>query len=446
MKKKSILLPVLLLWLFLGMMVSCRKDQPEVSVSADTQSAAVAIQWFEKLRELTKVCPGFSPPVASRAFGYSGVALYESVVGGMPGYRSLEGNLTVLRNVPKPEPGKLYYWPASANAALSYMAQQLYANMPPGQLDSIKALERRLQQDFSADADAETMERSAEFGRRVAEHVFDWSVGDGGHEGYKKNFPSSYIPPVAPGAWKPTAPNSQIALQPYWGFNREIIPGIINFSQPVPPKTYSTDPNTAFYAQALEVYATVNNLTQEERTIAFYWSDDPGDPGTPPGHSISIATQVLQMEKASLALAAETYCKVGIAVSDAFVSCWRCKYHFNLLRPITYIRENIDVSWSTVLSTPPFPEYTSGHSVQSGATAQVLSDLFGYNYHFTDRTHEHRTDIDGSPRSYDSFFDMADEAAISRLYGGIHYRDAIEIGVEQGIKIGQAVRDISAFK
>ncbi len=190
----------------------------------------------------------------------------------------------------------------------------------------------------------------------------------------------------------------------------------------------------------------MNNLTQEERTIAFYWSDDPGDPGTPPGHSISIATQVLQMEKASLALAAETYCKVGIAVSDAFVSCWRCKYHFNLLRPITYIRENIDVSWSTVLSTPPFPEYTSGHSVQSGATAQVLSDLFGYNYHFTDRTHEHRTDIDGSPRSYDSFFDMADEAAISRLYGGIHYRDAIEIGVEQGIKIGQAVRDISAFK
>lgn len=446
MKKRSLLLPGLLLWLFLGMMASCRKDQAELPAGADMQSADAAIQWFEKLRELTKVCPGFSPPVASRAFAYSGIALYESVVAGMPGYQSLEGSLTVLRNVPKPETGKLYYWPASANAALSYMAQHLYANMPAEQLDSVKALEQRLTQSFLADADGEIIDRSVEFGRRVAEIIFDWSAGDGGHEGYKKNFPAGYVAATGPGTWKPTAPNFQNALQPYWGFNREIIPGSINFSQPVPPKPYSTDPNSPFYIQALEVYATVNNLTAEEKTIARYWSDDPGIPGTPPGHSISIATQVLEKEKASLALAAETYCKTGMAISEAFVSCWRCKYHFNLLRPITYIRENIDDTWNTLLATPPFPEYTSGHSVQSGAAAQVLSDLFGYNYAFTDRTHEYRTDIDGSPRSYGSFFDMADEAAVSRLYGGIHYRDAIEVGLEQGRKIGQAVRDIPAFK
>lgn len=446
MGKKTFFLPVLFLLVFMGMMVSCRKEQPEIQINADKQSAEVAVQWFEKLRELTKVCPGFSPPVASRAFAYSGIALYESVVAGMPGYRSLEGSLTVLKNLPKPEPDKNYYWPACANAALSYMAQHLYANMPVDHLDSVKALELRLQLEFSAEADAETIERSAAFGRQVAENVFDWSNGDGGGEGYKRNFPSGFVAPAGPGLWKPTAPNYQNALQPYWGFNREIIPGSINYSQPVPPKTFSTDPGSPFYAQALEVYTVVNNLTQEEKTIARYWSDDPGLPGTPPGHSISIATQVLEKENASLALAAETYCKLGIAISDAFVSCWRCKYHFNLLRPITYIQEYMDNGWNSLLTTPPFPEYTSGHSVQSGAAAQVLSDLFGYNYAFTDRTHEHRTDIDGSPRSYDSFFDMAQEAAISRLYGGIHYRDAIEVGIGQGIKIGQLVREISAFK
>lgn len=446
MGKKTFFLSVLLLLYFIGMMVSCRKEQPEIQINANKQSAEIAVQWFEKLRELTKVCPGFSPPVASRAFAYSGVALYESVVPGMPGYSSLEGSLTVLRNLPTVESGKIYYWPASANAALSYMAQRLYANMPADQLDSVKAMEQRFLQEFVAEAEVETIERSADFGRRVAEKIFDWSTGDGGNEGYKKNFPASFVAPEGPGLWKPTAPTYQKALQPYWGFNREIVPGSINYSQPVSPEAFSSDPASPFYAQAWEVYTVTKNLSAEQKIIAEFWSDDPGVPGTPPGHSISIATQVLQKEKASLALAAETYCKLGVALSDAFVSCWRCKYHFNLLRPITYIQENIDNNWVPLLVTPPFPEYTSGHSVQSGAAAQVLSDLFGNNYAFTDRTHEHRTDINGAPRSYNSFFEMADEAALSRLYGGIHYRDAIEIGVSQGIKIGQLVNNIPAFK
>ncbi|MEK7254452.1 MAG: vanadium-dependent haloperoxidase, partial [Bacteroidota bacterium] len=208
---------------------------------------------------------------------------------------------------------------------------------------------------------------------------------------------------------------------------------------PVAHPEFSTDPTSAFYAEAFEVYTVTSSLTDEQIKIAHFWSDDPGKTGTPPGHSISVASQVLALENASLEEAAETFAKVGLAVHDAFISCWKCKYDYNLMRPVTFILEHFDDTYTTLLTTPPFPEYTSGHSVQSGASAQVLTDLFGDNYAFTDHTHEARTDIDGSPRSFDSFFEMAEEAAISRLYGGIHFNAAIENGVEQGKQIGQQI-------
>jgi hypothetical protein len=151
---------------------------------------------------------------------------------------------------------------------------------------------------------------------------------------------------------------------------------------------------------------------------------------------VSIATQLLRAQEASLMKAVEVYAKVGIAVSDAFVACWNTKYRYNLLRPVTYIRSQIDPTWLPLLSTPPFPEYTSGHSVQSGAAFSVLAAEFGEHTTFTDRTHDDR----GLPaRQFHSFNDAAREAAISRLYGGIHYRPAIDCGLEQGRRIGQAV-------
>ncbi|HEV8675305.1 MAG TPA: vanadium-dependent haloperoxidase [Methylomirabilota bacterium] len=152
---------------------------------------------------------------------------------------------------------------------------------------------------------------------------------------------------------------------------------------------------------------------------------------TPPGHSVSILTEVIRAHGFALDLAAEAYARLGIAVADAFIACWRTKFHYNLLRPVTYIRAVIDAGWTPVLTTPPFPEYTSGHSVQSGAAAQVLTDMLG-PLPFIDQTHL-------PPRAFDSFFEAAEEAAISRLYGGIHFRPAIERGLEQGICVGQAV-------
>jgi hypothetical protein len=434
--KSNTIFLVILISVFSG----CQKD-PEFKTSqtAEQQPLTVATKWFEQFYALTKASPGFTPPVAARAFGYAGVALYESVVPGIPTHQSLGTKLNGLPKMPTPNLGQNYYWPACANAAMAYLARNLYANMPNAQLEVVNQLEKQMVETFSSFADSETLNRSKVFGQSIGEAIYIWSMIDGGHEGYNKNFPENYAAPTGPGKWVPTAPSFQRALQPYWGSNREFVTGIISQSQTLTPLTYSTSNTSPFFSQALEVYTVTNSLNKDQEIIAHYWSDDPGIGGTPPGHSVNIATQILTKENASLALAAETYCKVSIAVADAFISCWKSKYEFNLLRPITYIRDVIDSTWTPILNTPPFPEYSSGHSVQSSATAQVLSDLFGYRYSFIDRTHEMRKDIVGTPRLFASFFDYAEEAAISRLYGGIHFRDGIHFGLKQGRIIGEEV-------
>jgi hypothetical protein len=189
----------------------------------------------------------------------------------------------------------------------------------------------------------------------------------------------------------------------------------------------------------LEVYEVSQALTDEQIIIARFWADDPGQTATPPGHSISILTQILQQEEASLALAAEAYARLGMAVADSFIGCWYTKYVYDLIRPVTHIQQNYEDGWMPVVNTPPFPEYTSGHSVQTAAAATVLTSLFGDEYEFTDHTHDA---LNLEPRTFTSFTLMAEEAAISRLYGGIHYRAAIEVGVEQGKCIGEQVNAV----
>jgi hypothetical protein len=270
----------------------------------------------------------------------------------------------------------------------------------------------------------------------VAAAVLEWARGDGGHEGYLRNFPADYVPPAGPGLWTPTPPGFQSALQPTWGTNRCLALASGDVCAPGPPPRYSAEPGSEFFAEAVEVYEAVNVLTDEQWAIAQFWSDDPGVTATPPGHSVSILTQVLDQQGASLEDAAQAYARVGIAVADAFIACWRTKYQHNLLRPISYVHEHIDPNWGPLpLATPPFPEYTSGHSVQSAATATVLTDLFG-PIGLVDDTHAAR----GLPaRNFGSFTELADEAAISRLYGGIHFRSAIEAGLHQGQCIGHTI-------
>jgi hypothetical protein len=202
---------------------------------------------------------------------------------------------------------------------------------------------------------------------------------------------------------------------------------------------FSVAAGSQFYRDAVEVYDASNALTAEQVEIALFWSDDPGATPTPPGHSISILNQTIEADGLDLGRAAEAYLKVGIAVSDAFITCWNTKYRYNLVRPVTYIRDLIDGEWSPLLTTPPFPEYTSGHSVQSGAAFGVMADLFGDQHSLVDHTHDGRG---VTPRTFTSFSQCAEEAAISRLYGGIHFKPAIELGLGQGRCVANAIANL----
>jgi hypothetical protein len=399
--------------------------------------AAVATAWFDLALTLVRTTPGFSPPVAARALAYAGVTVYEAVVRGSREYESLDRVLPGLWGLPGGR--RNLHWPAVANAGLSRVLGWLFATTTAPNQHAIDALESSFADRFRAELSRREFRASVDRGREVARTVFDWSRSDGGHDGYLRNFPPTYVPPIGPGLWVPTPPAFQSALQPTWGANRCLA---ITDGTTCPPgdhTPFSEDAASAFYAEAVEVYDAVNDRTPEQEAVARFWSDDPGATSTPPGHSVSVATQILRREDASLMAAAEVYAKVGIAVADAFVACWNTKYRYNLLRPVTFIQRLIDPEWSPLLVTPPFPEYTSGHSVQSGAAFTVLADVFGDDHAFEDHTHDH---LGLAPRRFGSFSEAASEAAISRLYGGIHYRPAIERGLEQGRCIADAVSSL----
>jgi hypothetical protein len=430
-------------------LVSCQKDAPiAVNATAQTYDGLLAHHWFNTFRTLTKKCPGFTPPVAARAFGYAGLTLYETMVYGMPNNQSLQKELSTGLTINAPDTTLTYNWAIAANAAMAETARLYYANMPSSQSIAVAQLEEATFNNIreAGGIGNATVARSKEWGIYVAQTIFAWSKTDGGDAGYTRNFPKDYVIPIGTGKWIPTFPKYSIPMQPKWGENHTFVPNVVSFTQPTQPISYSEDSTSTFYKEAKKVYLAVKNSTLEQKTIAKFWSDDPGEPGTPGGHSISIATQVLQKEGATLAECAEVYAKVGMAISDAFVSCWKAKFTYNYMRPISYIRMKFEPNFVPLLETPPFPEFTSGHSVQSAATAKVLSDVFGTSYLFIDKTHAGRTDIDGTPRSYRSFAEFASEAAISRFYGGIHYTEAIEVGLVQGTKVGAAISKLKFRK
>lgn len=444
---RSRFIPVTLSILAAGSLISgCDRSDPQplgptAAPAATEFDSQVAVRWLDLLYHAIKT-EAFSPPVASRAIGYAGVAFFESVVSGIPDGRSLGGQLNGLAPLPSPPEGGID-WPSAANAALARAIAGLFptASMPTA--DAITALEAELSTDRRAAIDSALADRSESYGHDVADLVLEWA----GEDGYAEWNNCSFTPPTGPGLWVPTPPAFAPPLQPCWGKLRCFALLYSSQCTPLSFPAYSTDPGSAFCAEATEVYDTVNGLTPEQLAIAQFWADNPGATGTPPGHWISIIEQVCEQQELDLAVAAEATARVGIAVADAFIGCWDMKYHFNLLRPITYIRDPTcpinDPTWVTApgVGTPPFPEFTSGHSVQSGAASYVLEDLLG-SFTYVDDTH---AEIGKPARTFSSFTEAADEAAISRLYGGIHYRSAIERGVEQGRCIGATMLDRVQF-
>jgi hypothetical protein len=326
----------------------------------------------------------------------------------------------------------------AANTAQYTLIKSLYPTASDANKKTMDSLKVSLESSLKDGVSSDIVNRSNLFGMAMATAIFEYSKTDGGHEAYKNVFPADYVLPVGPGLWVSTSAQL-IPLLPSWGNNRSFVAANATVNPPA-PYLYSTATSSDFYKDALEVYPVSKNLTTDQKDIGLFWADGGGSI-TPPGHHINIAVIILKKENARLDKAAETCAKVTIAVSDAFVSCWRAKYTHNLLRPITYIKSQIDLTWASLLDTPPFPEYTSGHSSGSGVASQILTDLFGDNYAFTDDTWQGTF----TNRSFKSFFDYANEATISRLYGGIHFRNGNEKGIANGKLIGKNINAL-AFK
>lgn len=386
----------------------------------------------------------FSPPVASRVFSYPNIAAYEIIAKGNEKYVSLAGQLTDLNTVPSPESQDHINYQLAALIAHMHLNKKLIFSEEKMQvyIDSLyQVWENTNPKEFNS---------SKNYGLKVASHIATWMDKDN----YKQTRTMSKfsVDTDDPSRWQPTPPSYMDGLEPHWNKIRPFVIDSAAQFKPIPPPPYSMDKNSLFYKELKEVYDISNEITtkgdeSEEVAIAQFWDCNPyvsvsrghlmfaTKKITPGAHWIGITKIACRKSNFDFDDTVYAYTKTSVAIADAFISCWDEKYRSNLIRPETLINQHFDDAWKPVLQTPPFPEYVSGHSVASGAAAVALTDIFGENYEFEDDTELPY----GLPiRKFESFNAAADEAAISRMYGGIHYRAAVEVGVKQG-------RDLGAF-
>ena len=416
------------------------------SLEVSAFPAHAARQWMVTLANCVKF-DGISPPVAARTYSYAAIAMYEALVHGMPGYKSLAGQLNGLPSLPQPDPGLEYDWPSVLAATMD----RLVRHPLPG---SLFAYPNRIFFEFTtftqsalfklgptqlgyrgtAGVPANVIQNSVDYGNQLADTLIPWIVADGYFDLRYKGF----IPPQGPQYWVPTGFSDtdkvENPLEPHFGELRPLVLTSPDECAPPAPPPFSTDPASAMYAEANAVYQTDINLTDAQIETARFWADGPKDTATPSGHWLAIANQLLRNK--NLAEAARGYALTSIGYFDAFIAVWQSKFVHNLLRPETYIRRHISADWRPLLPTPQFPEYVSGHSGQSMAAAVMFTEVFGGGA-FTDNTKLRRG---FASRSFASFTAAADEAAISRVYGGIHYPMGSNEGKVLGTCVGNAIK------
>lgn len=391
--------------------------------------------WYGLVLRLVRHTPIYSPPVAARAYAYLGVMSYEAVASGSDDLQSLAGQLNGLKPLPEREPGKVYDNAVILDAAFAAFSQVFFSDTGPSGQHAMAALEMKMKHELTEAVAPDVYERSSAYGRAVAAAIEAWSKTDGGAVVKNLGFPLHYKLKKGPQYWVPT---NMLALQqhpllPEWGKNRTFAIPKISDCELKPPLPYSEKKTSQFYAEAMEVYEAGKNLTEDQRELSIFWADDPLLTPTPAGHGISIALQIIQNDKVDLEKTVDVLARLGVGQADAMIGAWHGKYIYDRVRPVTFIQRHIDPKWDSLVMTPPFPDYPSGHSVQSGAFDVVMTKEFGDNFAFDDKTGER----DGLPmRHFSSFKDAAKEAGFSRLYGGIHYRTAIENGLTYGECIG----------
>ena len=431
--KQAILRILLCLVLLSGSIIGCKKTDNTPfpgNNGASHYSSDVIDKWITMQLRLMRNATGIPNVAFSRYYAYSGVAAFEALAPGTFLGSSCTGKWNGLTSMPLTDKFKKYFWPASVNTALASMNRNIFTTANATDKAAIDSLEAALNTSFSGTANADVITQSNDFGKAIADAVFNWSETDG-----YKNASAPYTPPAGPGLWVPTPPAFATASTPYWGNIRTIVAGSIDNTQPGPPVAYSEDPKSLFYQMVKQVYDASQTLTPDQTAMALYWRDIPGV--TSPGHWLSILQQTIQQTYSRLDKAAFSYAVTGVCLSDACISCWQTKYHYNLVRPITYIQNVMGfTSWASLLTTPAHPEYSSAHAVLSAATADAFTVLFGNIGSITDHTYDY---MGFAPRTFSSFRAIGEDAGNSRFYAGIHYQPSIDIGLIQGRKVAKNI-------
>lgn len=426
----------LLLLLVLWGAAGCQKKATPDEYNAKAADPERYNQCLNKLTEVV-IHDIFSPPVASRIYSYANLAGYEAMLPGQPKYESMAGKLRKFEAGPKPEAGKEYCFPLASTRAFLVVSRALTFSG-----DFYDDFEKTFFEQYKKDGvPDEVYERSMAYGDAVAKHILDFASKDT----YKQTRGFKHTVTNEEGTWVPTPPAYMDAAEPQWAKIRCWVMDTCSQFSPPAPTPYNVKKDSPFFKIAQEVYEIGKNMTEEQRKIAYFWDDNAfvinvaghvsyaSKKMTPGGHWLAIAQTVARQKKADFPQTVEAYALTSFALADGFISCWDEKYRTNRVRPETVINKYIDPKWTPFLQTPPFPEYTSGHSVISAAAAEVLTNLFGDNVAFTDST-EHP--YGHGVRSFKSLREAAVEASYSRLYGGIHFRDALENGNVQGRRLG----------
>ncbi len=418
--------------------ISCSQSNKEYKTKVDNPE--FLHRSLKKITDLI-VYDIFSPPVASRIYTYASIAAYEAAIAGDSTYKSLAGQLNGLEKVPSPEAGAEYCFQLASTQAMLKIGKTLVFSE-----DKMEEFYKGIMKEFKdTGLPDDVYDRSIEYGNKVADHILSWANKDN----YKqsRSFPK-YSIQSDPATWKPTPPAYMDAVEPHWKKIRTFVIDSAAQFKPERPTPFSKEKDSQFFKEALVVYEKGKTLSEEERVIASFWDCNPFVMNvrghvmfatkkiSPGGHWINITRTVCVYSKADFKKSAEAYALVSLSLVDGFISCWDEKYRSNLIRPESYINQYIDENWVPLLQTPPFPEYTSGHSVISSSAAVTMTKLFGENFAFTDST---EVEFGMPPRQFKSFIQASEEAAISRMYGGIHYMPACNNGKIQGRKIGEFI-------
>lgn len=411
---------------------------------------ADANAYVQTLKKLTDVMvfDVTGPCAAARYYAYANLAAYEVMY-----QQARPANYVALQQVCRQYPD-MAALPAAKAIDVSFASLYALLRMgeellPSGHLLTAPRSQLVREAGKARPAGQETIAASMAYAEAVVAQVTAYAARDGylKTSGYLRYTPLKQAP-----NWQPTPPGYMEAYEPHWGRLRPFLLDSAGQFKPAPAVAYSPDTSGSFHALAREVYRITSSLSPEQKLIANFWDCNPFflvqqghvSYGTkkisPAGHWMGITGIACVQQKLSLPEAIRWHTLAGLTMADAFISCWQEKYRSQRLRPETYINTRLDAAWRPLLQTPPFPEYTSGHSVVSSSVALVLTALAGADLHFTDTS---EVEFGLPARSFTSFNQAAREAAVSRLYGGIHFRDAIDNGFGQGQQIGQyAIRKL----